>query len=64
METVYYVITGIVLYLLADRILRLFEARAGRVFQNRTLVFFVLLLALALVTFAAIRRFAPAAIGS
>ena len=64
MEAVYYTVTGIALYLLADRILRLFEARAGRVFEHRTLVFFVLLLSLALVTFAAIRRFAPATIGS
>ena len=64
MGAVYYTVTGIVLYLLVDRILRLFEARAGRVFEHRTLVFFALLLSLALVTFAAIRRFAPVAIGS
>ncbi len=60
MEAVYYTVTGIVLYLLADRILRLLEARAGRVFEYRSLVFFVLLLSMALVTFAGIRRFAPA----
>ncbi len=59
MEAVYYTITGIVLYLLADRILRLLEARAGRVFEHRTPLFFVLLLAMALVAFAAIRRLAP-----
>lgn len=56
MEAVYYTLTGIVLYLVADRILRLLEARAGRVFEHRTLIFFVLLLAMALVTFALIRR--------
>ena len=61
-EAVYYTITGVVLYLLADRILRLIEARAGRIFEHRTLVFFVLLLTMALVSFAAIRRLAPAAI--
>ena len=60
MEAVYYTITGVVLYLLADRILRLLEARAGRVYEHRTLIFFVLLLAMALVTFAAIRRMIPA----
>jgi len=60
MGAVYYTITGVVLYLLADRILRLLEARAGRVFEHRTLIFFVLLLAMALVTFAAIRSMIPA----
>ena len=61
-EAVYYTITGVVLYLLADRVLRLIEARAGRVFEHRTLIFFVLLLAMALVSFAVIRRLVPAAI--
>jgi len=60
MEALYYTITGVVLYLLADRILRLLETRAGRIFEHRTLIFFVLLLTMALVTFAAIRRLLPA----
>ena len=64
MEAVYYTITGVVLYLLADWILRVIEARAGRVFEHRTLVFFVLLLAMALVTFAVIRRLMPPVIAS
>lgn len=55
MNAVYYTVTGIVLYLLADRILRALEARAGRVFEHRTLVFFGLLSALALGSFALIR---------
>jgi len=59
MEAVYYTITGVVLYLLADRLLRLLEARAGRVFEHRSLVFFVLLLSMALASFAVIRRLAP-----
>jgi hypothetical protein len=63
-EAVYYTVTGVVLYLLADRILRVIEARAGRIIEHRTLVFFVLLLAMALVTFAVIRRLVPAAIGN
>jgi hypothetical protein len=63
-EAVYYTITGVVLYLLADWILRSVEARAGRIFQHRTLIFFVLLLSMALVTFAVIRRLLPAAIAS
>lgn len=55
MTAVYYTIAGVVLYLLADWILRRMEARAGRVFEHRTLVFFALLSALALGTFALIR---------
>jgi DMSO/TMAO reductase YedYZ heme-binding membrane subunit len=62
MEAVYYTITGVVLYLLADRILRVIEARAGRIFEHRTLIFFVLLLSMALVSFAVIRRLLPPAI--
>ncbi len=64
MEAVYYTITGVVLYLLADRILRVIEARAGRIFEHRTLIFFVLLLSMALVTFAVIRRLLPPTIGN
>ena len=59
MEAVYFTATGIVLYFLADRLLVLIERRAGRVLEHRTLVFFVLLLGLALATFALIRRFLP-----
>lgn len=55
MSAVYYTVVGIALYLLADWILRGLEARAGRVFEHRTLVFFGLLSALALGSFALIR---------
>lgn len=62
MEAVYFTVTGILLYLVADRLVVLIERRAGRVLEHRTLLFFVLLLSLALVTFAIIRRFlAPGA---
>lgn len=64
MAAVYYTITGVVLYLLADWILRSVEARAGRIFEHRTLVFFALLLSMALVTFALIRRLLPLAMGN
>jgi len=59
MEALYFTVIGIVLYLVADRLVVLVERRAGRVLEHRTLLFFVLLLTLALVTFAAIRRFVP-----
>jgi hypothetical protein len=64
MAAVYYTITGVVLYLLADWILRLVEARAGRIFEHRTLIFFALLLSMALLTFAVIRRLLPWAMGN
>ena len=59
MEALYFTVIGIVLYLVADRLVVLVERRAGRILEHRTLLFFVLLLTLALVTFAAIRRFLP-----
>ncbi|MGQ0430155.1 MAG: hypothetical protein ACT4UQ_09500 [Gammaproteobacteria bacterium] len=55
MTAVYYTVAGIVLYLLADCILRFLESRAGRVFEHRTLVFFALLSVLALSSFTLIR---------
>ncbi len=60
MAAILYVLTGIILYVAADWILRRLEHRAGRVFEGRTLIFFGILLALALVTFAAIRSFVDA----
>ncbi|HEY5645602.1 MAG TPA: hypothetical protein VIS76_06670 [Pseudomonadales bacterium] len=55
MAMLYYTLTGIILYVAADWLLRRLEARAGRIFEHRTLVFFGLLLSMALVAFAAIR---------
>ncbi|MEX1993658.1 MAG: hypothetical protein WD929_03260 [Steroidobacteraceae bacterium] len=55
MSAVYYTMAGILLYFAADWILRGLEARAGRVFEHRTLVFFLLLSTMALVSFAVIR---------
>jgi hypothetical protein len=57
MTALYYTIAGIVLYLAADWILRWLERRAGRVFEHRTLVFFLLLSVMAVASFAAIRAF-------
>ena len=57
MEAVWYTLTAIVLYLVADRILDRAERVAGRRFEHRTLVFFAILLSLALVSFWLIRRF-------
>ena len=55
MTALYYTIAGIVLYLAADWILRRLEARAGRIFEYRTLIFFALLAVMAVASFAVIR---------
>jgi hypothetical protein len=57
METILFTAIAAVLYLVADRLLRLLETRAGRRFEHRSLVFFAILLTLAVVTFGAIRKF-------
>ena len=57
MAAIIYTLTGIILYVAADWVLRRLESRAGRVFENRTVIFFALLLSMALVAFAVIRAF-------
>jgi hypothetical protein len=57
MEIVYFTLVAILLYLLADWILRRIEAYLGRALEQRTVVFFVILLTLALASFAAIRAY-------
>jgi cytochrome c biogenesis factor len=59
MEMVLFTLVAIGLYFVADRLLQALEVRAGRRFENRSLIFFALLLALAVATFALLRRFAP-----
>ena len=56
-EIVYFTLAAILLYLLADWILRRIEAYLGRVLEQRTVVFFIILLTLALASFAAIRAY-------
>jgi hypothetical protein len=57
MTTIYFTLVAIGLYLVADRILDALERRAGRRFEQRSLVFFLLLLVLSLATFAVLRSF-------
>jgi Na+/melibiose symporter-like transporter len=62
MQMLYYTLAGIVLYLVADWILNRIEIRRGARFDNRTLIFFAILLALALISFQLIQYFfAPTA---
>lgn len=56
MEMIAYTLTGIILYLLSDRILLEMERKAGRRFEYRTIYFFFILLVLALASFAIITQ--------
>lgn len=51
MEVVLFTLNAIVIYLVADWIIRLMEAKRGAALKNRQLVFFGIFLSLALVTF-------------
>ena len=57
MEAVYFTLVAIMLYLVADFVLDRAERMAGRRFERRSLIFFVILLSFALITFAAIRAY-------
>jgi hypothetical protein len=56
MNFLYFIVVAVALYFLADRLLEFIETRRGARFEQRTILFFFLLLGLALVTFAVIRR--------
>jgi hypothetical protein len=56
-EIFWFTVVGAVLYLAADRALDAAERRAGRRFEHRSLIFFGLLLGMATVSFALIRRY-------
>ncbi|MDH3987625.1 MAG: hypothetical protein OEV34_00755 [Gammaproteobacteria bacterium] len=55
MSIVYFTLVAIILYLAADWILNRIEMAAGKVLEYRSLIFFALLLALALTTFTLIQ---------
>ena len=54
MELVYYTVAGILLYWISDQILLAIERRQGKAFEHRSLIFFAIILVLALTTFKAI----------
>ena len=56
MSAIYFTIVGIALYFTSDWLLQRVEARAGRRFEYRTLIFFVILLTLALIMFSFIQE--------
>ncbi len=57
METLYFTLAAIVLYFVSDWILERIEVARGARLEHRSLVFFGILLGLALLVFAAIRQF-------
>ncbi|NJD33042.1 MAG: hypothetical protein FIB04_14280 [Gammaproteobacteria bacterium] len=58
-EALLFTALAVVLYLVADRVLDALERRAGRRFEYRSVIFFVILLLLAVISFAVVRRFGP-----
>jgi len=58
LDFLYFILVAVALYFLSDRLLDGVERALGRRLENRSLVFFAILLVLALVAFAAIRRLA------
>ena len=56
MEAILFLLVAIVLYFVSDALVQLVERHLGRRLEHRSLLFFVLLLSLALVSFAVIRN--------
>ena len=56
MSIVYFTLVAAILYLFSDWLLQRVEAAAGRRFENRSLVFFCILLTLALASFSLINH--------
>ncbi len=56
MEAVYFTLAAIALYFVSDRILERIEVARGARLEHRSLVFFGILLGLALIGFAVIRQ--------
>ncbi len=56
MNAILFTIVGVALYFVSDWLLQRVEATAGRRFEYRSLIFFVILLSLALITFSFIQQ--------
>ena len=61
MEMLYFTIAAIFLYLASDWILNQIETMRGARFDNRSLIFFVIILVLSVALFKLIQHFQPAA---
>jgi predicted PurR-regulated permease PerM len=58
MEILYFTLSAIFLYMAADWILNRFERAAGKRFEYRSLIFFAILLVMAVTSFALIKQLA------
>jgi len=56
MELLVFVVVALALYFVADRLLERIEVAKGHRLEHRTLVFFAILLVLALVSFSVLER--------
>jgi DMSO/TMAO reductase YedYZ heme-binding membrane subunit len=56
MEIIYFTAAGIILYVAADWILKRMESAAGKRFEYRSLIFFIILLVMAVTSFTIIRQ--------
>jgi hypothetical protein len=57
MEAIYFTVVAIVLYVLADWLLVRIEVATGKVLEHRSLIFFAILMTLALTSFWLIRLY-------
>jgi len=64
MEMFYYTVAAIFLYLVSDWILNQIENRRGERFENRSLIFFAIILVLSVALFNLIQHFQPATVPS
>jgi len=55
-DLIIFTLNAILIYLLADWLVRVIERRRGETLKQRQVVFFVIFLCLALVSFAVLRR--------
>ena len=56
MEIIYFTLSAILLYMASDWILRRMETAAGKRFEKRSLIFFAILMTMAVTSFALIRN--------
>jgi hypothetical protein len=56
MEMIYYTVTAVLLYLVSDWILNRIEIRRGERFEHRSLIFFAIILVLAVAVFNLIQQ--------
>ena len=60
MEMIYYTVAAVLLYLVSDWILNRIEIRRGKRFEHRSLIFFAIILVLAVALFNLIQQLQPA----